>query len=374
MTGEQADRGDLLATIRDAMVERAEEKGRKWASLLLRVDALDQRISTTMSMYRTNGRIPTASRFPAEVKEALRDLRDLDHRAGEGTWWKAWFEVAHTDTGPQIADSYDRETPPFEGAFIHATLAKDLRRYPRDRKYIPDWHPSRASEFRSPDAGVWYTTRWNDWLRQPSGDTRWLDVDEARWRHAAIGVCAVDAAEVWEGHPIAQWVHYGWRALPYTEFFDRVGNMWRRIVWKRIDGRLWRDEVTDYVFPDHATYWDGADIGRITIHLNPDGRGSLNFHSEVDPVISNRDNRIDLSDQVVLDRWLDVPVFGDWSSVTNPALMTAADMITGSGPLTPQYFWALVEELLPRVTSTRPRRTGRGSAVGQHRPPVPPTG
>lgn len=162
---------------------------------------------------------------------------------------------------------------------------------------------------------VWYCTRWNDLTRRPIAGYEWIDADHARGlrtRHEFFDV--VDAETIEDGLPRPRWVIHTSASFG-VDFFDVHGSIWRTVVYRWTDERLWRLTTTDYTYPDGEQRWDLPDAtSEVEASVLPDGTGQL----IVDDATAGTKSFSEFNVHDVPSRWLDVPEFGDWDALTDP--------------------------------------------------------
>lgn len=173
---------------------------------------------------------------------------------------------------------------------------------------------------------VWYCTRWNDLTRRPIAGYEWIEADRARElraRHEFFDV--VDAETIEEGLPRPRWVIHSSASFG-VDFLDVQGSIWRTVIYRWTDERLWRSTTTDYTYPDGEQRWDLPDATlEVEAAVLPDGTGQL----IVDDANAGTKSVSEFNVHDVSSRWLDVPEFGDWDTLTDPG-RSAAEVARGA--------------------------------------------
>ncbi|MEW2355418.1 hypothetical protein [Spirillospora sp. NPDC029432] len=94
--------------------------------------------SEMLAQYRRVGRrLPSPYAPPPEVAELFERLRAGMYRSGQGTWNTATFRLTY----PSSYDvDYDREgEPKWVSAPPDTARDEELRKYPRDARFLPEW-------------------------------------------------------------------------------------------------------------------------------------------------------------------------------------------------------------------------------------------
>jgi hypothetical protein len=184
---------------------------------------------------------------------------------------------------------------------------------------------------------VLYTTRWNDWTRQPMPGHSYLDEAAARalWDRGELLLVVDGSRRGPAGEVQARWLFSalkgdGARCVFYTP----AGSVWRRVDYRLIDGRLWRWIVTDWQYPDDdRLYSDSKALFRIKGRLDVDGTGYVDFFDEK----VGKGNITKFRDYPFpAGYWMDPPQFGDWSRLADPDNGTDGQDFRMPGALIPQ--------------------------------------
>jgi hypothetical protein len=177
-----------------------------------------------------------------------------------------------------------------------------------------------------------FTDYWNHQTGVPIAGHRWFSEAEARERYRKSLVIAVDAANMGDDEvPRPRWlVAVGGRAK--VRFLDEHRNTWRRVNYDLVDGRFFRQETSDYLYPtDDRHYGPDEALLRVDAQAEPDGTGAVTV---VDRVAKQKSitefEGIDVSSF-----WLDVPAFGEWDQLTDPG-EAATDVASRWTPPSPR--------------------------------------
>jgi hypothetical protein len=137
------DTGPLLAQISRGATGNPPQG---WASIKVTITGLGP-------MTRANGTVTVDGveqylRLDIDSVRAAKKLRKLMYVEHTGTWYRAVLTI--TPEG-EIATDFDYNAKPYdledEGTEpIIDLLLDDQKRYPRDLKHLPDWHPAKHME------------------------------------------------------------------------------------------------------------------------------------------------------------------------------------------------------------------------------------
>ncbi|WP_309117349.1 hypothetical protein [Saccharothrix sp.] len=98
---------------------------------------------TTLTVLRPGG-VPVAVDLPETVEPALRELRDLMHEPGTGTWFSMRYTV---DPPLEYRALFNFEHDPRWSPDLPADAwAADQAAYPRAPEFLPDWLRARLAE------------------------------------------------------------------------------------------------------------------------------------------------------------------------------------------------------------------------------------
>ncbi|GGM59090.1 hypothetical protein GCM10012275_32790 [Longimycelium tulufanense] len=79
---------------------------------------------------------------PPEVAQRFAELRAGMHRAGRGTWFSAQYQLQHPD---RYSVQYNRtDEPDWQRQPPPPAFVDELRFFPREEEYLPDWLRQRA--------------------------------------------------------------------------------------------------------------------------------------------------------------------------------------------------------------------------------------
>jgi hypothetical protein len=139
-----------------------------------------------------------------------------------------------------------------------------------------------------------------------------LPEDEARARYDAHEdwfTIVPDLPGIGEGEVVPPFVIEVMVAAPdFKVFFLHPSGRYRRVShFRNIDGRLFADDVIDYVFEGEPAK-DNDPVATLSGVFAPDGTGRAIFRN-----LRTREQEVrEFRDIPVEDRWLDVPAFGAW--------------------------------------------------------------
>lgn len=182
----------------------------------------------------------------------------------------------------------------------------------------------------APDGDVIYVERWHERRREPILGFRWLTAEDAEERYrrrrgdpdvaegAGRGdLNVVDAAvRDADGRPRPRWaLGVGFRGVRVRFFTPGGGSIWREVDYDAREGRLWRWNTVEYVYPDDEHFYGQNKSTRIDIaKFEPDGTGYVDFNDKSKPTV----DRARMTDAPVAGFWLDWPEFGHWQDLANP--------------------------------------------------------
>lgn len=162
---------------------------------------------------------------------------------------------------------------------------------------------------------VMFTDRWNRMTGRPAGDLPWMTEAEARERYGKSLVIAVDAAIMGtDGIPRPRWlVAVSWGAR--VEFLDEHRNTWRMVDYDPVDGRYFRTETADNLYPTDDRHYGLSEAElKVEAMARPDGTGAMTV---VDRAAGQK-SIIEFRDIDVSSFWVDAPAFGEWEPLTDP--------------------------------------------------------
>ena len=162
-----------------------------------------------------------------------------------------------------------------------------------------------------------YLGRWNYMLNRPIGGQGWIDEAEAQHRYETGGdmftIVDTDADDgvapkfVIAASPSK--TAPGFRATFLNDALSKV----EMVDYKTVDGRLFQWIFVNYEYPDETTKYR---LDESTMILKgktePNGDGILTINDKSKPTVG----KIRFHDIPVDDRWLPVPKFGDWETLT----------------------------------------------------------
>lgn len=165
---------------------------------------------------------------------------------------------------------------------------------------------------------VRYTTSWSTQTRRPHPGDDWLAPSAAERVYAERGdVMVVDASSIAPDDSLRptwllSFAANGWVRV---SFFNPAGSLWRDSDYQPVDGRLWRQRVTDYAYPDDESFFLQMEaVRRVTTVFSPDGSADVE-----DVVTADRQaRRAHLENLGLAGLWLDRPEFGDWLHLSEP--------------------------------------------------------
>jgi hypothetical protein len=173
-----------------------------------------------------------------------------------------------------------------------------------------------------------YASEWSDVTGEP--DHGWLDADEAR---AAYEDATGPTLKVVDGSlPMGeQAVRARWRIVFTPDWqvrvgwLDRHGSLLREALYIPVGLRLFRAQVTDWLYPDDRQRWlmYQALVVR-TLTIDPSGTMSIVHRSPGNP--TSEQETVALDDPSGL--WLGIPEFGDWDDLLNPEHGLPGDPMT----------------------------------------------
>ncbi|WP_020018175.1 hypothetical protein [Promicromonospora sukumoe] len=137
---------------------------------------------------------------------------------------------------------------------------------------------------------------------------------ESRGAMEVVDAADVDAA----GTPRPRWTIEFSGCDARVRFLDRHGAVWRQVDYRTIDGRLWRQRVSDYTYPDGSRLWEPSELmSEVESVVHPDGTGSLTIldKTKCKPgtwLVSQFSARASEA------YWVDRPEFGGWAALTHP--------------------------------------------------------
>lgn len=166
---------------------------------------------------------------------------------------------------------------------------------------------------------VRYTTRWNPLKRQPTLGHSWVSPEQARALYeSGEGVEVVDPAVSEDGSPRPLWVigaSVGFR----VQLFTPGGSVARIVDWAPVDGRLWRESTSEYLYPDDDHHYRMAEaVTMVRIATRSDGTATLMVRDG-----SKETHVTEFADVATDAFWLDVPEFGDWGPLVEATLGAA---------------------------------------------------
>jgi hypothetical protein len=178
-----------------------------------------------------------------------------------------------------------------------------------------------------------FTNFYNDWTGRPGGDEPWMGEAEARSLYGNEGVIVVDAAIMGpDGIPRPRWVlGFGWGVR--VSFYDEFRSVWRIIDYDRVDGRYFRKEVSDYLYPDATRRYNlNEAVLEVDAGARPDGTGFV----EVSDFVARKASTTEFRDIDVSSFWLPIPGFGDWDALTDPGRSATETTAAWTTPATDQ--------------------------------------
>lgn len=176
---------------------------------------------------------------------------------------------------------------------------------------------------------VMFTDFWNDLTGEPIAGHEWFSEAEARKRYGTSLVIAVDAAIMGpDGIPRPRWLVSVSRGAR-VEFLDEHRNTWRMVDYDPVDGRYFRTETTDYLYPtDDRHYGLSEAVLKVEAMARPDGTGAVTV---VDRAAGQK-SITEFRDIDVSSFWVDAPAFGEWDALTDPGESATDAAATWSGP------------------------------------------
>ncbi|MDT0326815.1 immunity protein YezG family protein [Nocardiopsis lambiniae] len=124
--------GELLTAVSD-----------EWETITYTACALIGQMSERLEETRAGGE-PERRRIPLGVIDLVRELRAGMYQENKGTW----FTLTYTITRPgKFKADYDYDGQPRFVFYPQSSdFALDLRHFPRDPEYIPDWLNEKLRE------------------------------------------------------------------------------------------------------------------------------------------------------------------------------------------------------------------------------------
>lgn len=167
--------------------------------------------------------------------------------------------------------------------------------------------------------GYRYLERWNFLQNEPALDEGWIDEAEARERFQtrSSGFSFVNA-EAGDGTVVPEFVIVASveSLLRFRcQFLNPAGSVTRVIDYKDVDGRLFKEQVIDYRYPDDKNRYPlRASTLTYTGVFETNGYGAVVINDKSQPTAQTREYR----DVPVEGNWMPVPAFGEWENLTKP--------------------------------------------------------
>jgi hypothetical protein len=130
----------LLKQIFQSMTETAPSH---WNNLELLVTAAGSSMDlSSVAISKEGGRITFSGNALGDA--SCMELREVMYQDGKGTWYGGKFLI---DQFGNCETQYDYDSSPFQGDLdgdVRRLLIEDQELFPRDQKFLPEWHPCRA--------------------------------------------------------------------------------------------------------------------------------------------------------------------------------------------------------------------------------------
>lgn len=131
---------ELLQHIGGMLLDAAPEGFRR-IDVLVRMTVAVQDVA--MTVYLPDGGTPEVAP-PEGLTAAFQEMRQVLYRPGRGTWFSARC-VVNAPVRIDITYNFDHD-PLFNPPVPAGDFARDLRVFPRDDAYVPDWLRAKLVE------------------------------------------------------------------------------------------------------------------------------------------------------------------------------------------------------------------------------------
>ncbi|MBB5954981.1 hypothetical protein FHS29_001551 [Saccharothrix tamanrassetensis] len=131
---------ELLQRIGGLLLDAAPEDFRR-IDLLVRMTVSVQDLALTV--YRPDGSTPEVLP-PEELTAAFQEMRQVLYQPGRGAWFSCRC-VVNAPVRIDITYNFDHD-PQFSPPVPAADFARDLKVFPRDEAFVPDWLRAKLTE------------------------------------------------------------------------------------------------------------------------------------------------------------------------------------------------------------------------------------